>query len=273
MPEFDIDKIRVKGHARYGWRPDTPDYRDHKFALMAPVPTPDTFSLLDKMPPVYDQGQLGSCSANALGAAFEYDQIKQGIPNWVPSRLAIYYLERKIENTVKEDAGAMLRDGAKVLSKFGVCPETTWPYNIDKFTIAPPAANLKVAKKNQVLRYGAVDQTESFIEQTLFQGTPIVFGFSVYSSFESNDPHGICKTGLMIMPGTGTEYPGKKDKNLGGHAVLAVGYDKIKRLITVRNSWGPLWGDGGYFYMPYDYILNPNLADDFWAFYSVEDGK
>lgn len=262
MPE-----IKTRTHAHYGWSPDLPDHRDAVFAVVAPVgaaPRPASVDLRPNMPPVYDQGQLGSCTANALGAAFEYDQIKQALPNhWVPSRLMIYYLERKMEGTIHQDSGAQIRDGAKVLAKYGVCPESHWPYDINKFAVAPDATDLKIAKLNQVLRYARVDQTIDALEGTLALGYPVVFGFSVYQSFESA---AVAKSGIVPMPGP-------KEKALGGHAVLLCGYDSAKQLFLVRNSWGSSWGQGGYFWMPYAYVTDGNLADDFWALYSVEPGQ
>jgi len=262
---FDIFKKKQKSN-KYGWKPDVPDHRDLRFNhLKAPVATPDTVDLRPSMPVVYDQKDLGSCTANSIGAAFQYDQIKLKQPNWVPSRLMIYYLERQMEGTINEDAGAQIRDGIKVLAKFGVAPETLWPYDVSKFKKAPPTSVMKLGLKHQALTYARVDQTQVGLEQTLAQGFPVCFGFAVFSSFETPT---VARTGIVPMPS-------KTDKDMGGHAVLIVGYNRIKKQFIVRNSWGPGWGDKGYFYLPYDYVLNGNLSDDFWAIYTVEneDGK
>lgn len=249
---------------KYGWRPDVPDPRDRRFnhARKMLAATPDLVDLRPKMPPVYDQGELGSCTANAGGAAFQFDLIKQGLPNWTPSRLALYYGERVIEGNVKEDAGAQIRDCVKVLATTGVAPESLWPYDISKFAKKPPVKYFKTATKNQALRYARVEQTQDALEQVLAQGYPIIFGFAVFESFESPQ---VAKTGMMPVPKKG-------EKDLGGHAVLCVGYDRKRKLFIVRNSWGPDWGKGGYFFMPYEVLLNPNMADDLWVVYSVEDG-
>jgi C1A family cysteine protease len=260
MPE-----IKTKHAARYGWKPDIPDHRDLTYSAHrhgAVQGLPQHVDLRGNMPAVYDQGQLGSCTANALGAAFEFDQIRQKLPSWTPSRLMIYYLERKIEGTIKEDAGATIRDGAKVLAKYGVCPEDQWPYDVDKFQVKPDVEDMKIASQNQVLRYARVDQTKEDLLGVLASGYPVVFGFTVYEGFESQQ---CAKTGYLQMPG-------KKDKCYGGHAVVACGYDLEKELLLVRNSWGPKWGQHGYFWMPLAYALDANLADDFWVLYSVEDG-
>jgi C1A family cysteine protease len=213
------------------------------------------------MPSVYDQGSLGSCTANASGAAFEFDLIKQKLQSWIPSRLAIYYDERVIEGTVKSDSGAQIRDAVRVLATKGVGPETLWPYVPSKFTTPPPATYIKVASSDKALQYARVEQTQTAIEECLFKGFPIIFGFTVYASFESE---AVAKTGIVPMPAPTEEC-------LGGHAVLAVGYERSKRMIIVRNSWSPQWGDKGYFYMPYAYMLNANLTNDLWALYSVEE--
>jgi C1A family cysteine protease len=261
--EFGLDG-GVRKVKKYGWHRSLPDMRDHMFSAHRAMlnKTPDLVDLSPKMPPVYDQGQLGSCTANASGAAFEYDQIKQGIPAWTPSRLMIYYLERLMEGTVGEDAGAQIRDALKVLSKYGVCPESHWPYNVDKFKMKPDVQDFKIASMNQALRYASVNQTQADFEAVLASGYPIIGGFTVYSGFESAEAE---KTGIVPMPKP-------KERNQGGHAILIVGYDRPKQQFIVRNSWGASWGLKGYFKIPYAYFLNPKLADDFWVLYSVEDG-
>lgn len=247
----------------YGWRPDVPDHRDYHFKhAEAPIVAPPKVDLRPQMPTVYNQLDLGSCTANAGGAAFQFDQIKQGQPNWVPSRLALYYGERVMEGTVKEDAGAQIRDCVKVLAKTGVAPESLWAYDVAKFAKKPPVKYYKVATQNQALRYERVDQTPEAMEQVLAKGYPVIMGFAVYTSFESPQ---VAKTGMVPLPAKG-------EKDLGGHAILVVGYDHAKRLFIVRNSWGADWGDKGYFYVSYDYFCNPSLADDLWVIYTVEDG-
>lgn len=135
---------------KFGWKRDLPDHRDFKFKITAPKPVPPLVDLRHLCPPVYNQGQLGSCTANALGAAFQYEQIKQGKDNFVPSRLFIYYNERAIEGTINEDAGAMIRDGIKTMVKDGVCPEKSWRYNEFKFKVKP--LNV-VILKHSIIRF------------------------------------------------------------------------------------------------------------------------
>lgn len=257
--------MALSQNRRYGWRPDVPDPRDLTFKAHRKSPIvrlPPVIDLRPMLPEIWHQGQLGSCTAHALAAAFEFNQVRQKIEHWTPSRLMIYYLERKLEGTIREDNGAQIRTGAKVLAKFGAAPEQLWPYDIDKFAMAPPEGALKTASQSQVLRYARVDQTEQEVCSVLASGYPVVFGFSVFEEFESDE----CQdTGILKMPSKGS-------KNYGGHAVLCCGYDLSKRMFLVRNSWGKDWGLGGYFWMPFDYLLDPKLSDDFWVLYSVEDG-
>ena len=129
--------LKIQG---YGWKPDLPDQRDHSYAAPFHVLTalPPKIDLRPQSPSeVYSQGELGSCTANAIAAAIEFDLLKQKQPDFIPSRLFIYYNERDIEGTVDEDSGAMIRDGIKSVANQGVCPESEWEYNIEKFTEKP----------------------------------------------------------------------------------------------------------------------------------------
>jgi C1A family cysteine protease len=242
----------------YGWIPDLPDHRDFTYAApMAVVAAlPAKVDLRPQCPPVYDQGQLGSCTANSIGGAHEFEQMKQSLPNvFVPSRLFIYYNERVIEGTVSSDSGAQIRDGIKSIASLGVCPETEWPYDITQFATKPPAQAFTDALQNQAISYQRVVQSSGQFKGCLASGYPFVFGFTVYESFESPV---VAKTGNAPMPASG-------EKSLGGHAVMAVGYDDSVQQFIVRNSWGPTWGQQGYFTLPYAYLTDPNLASDFWT--------
>jgi C1A family cysteine protease len=250
--------LRTQKIQHYGWIPDLPDQRDHLYAapVVHLVKLPAKIDLSKKCPPVYDQGQLGSCTANAIGAAIQFDRMKQKLkPNFVPSRLFIYYCERVIEGTVNSDSGAQIRDGIKSVAHNGDCPEKEWPYDIAKFKVKPAAACYTDALKYKAVSYQRVVQALSQLKGCLASGFPIVFGFTVYESFESDS---VAKTGKMPMPGPG-------EKVLGGHAVLAVGYDDAAQRFIVRNSWGKNWGMQGYFTMPYAYLTDNNLSDDLWT--------
>jgi C1A family cysteine protease len=254
--------LRPRSVERFGWVPDLPDARDFMYSAPEKVLTalPKKADLRPKMPKIYDQGQLGSCTANAIGAAFEFEQIKEGQTDFMPSRLFIYYNERALEGTIDTDSGAMIRDGMKSVAKVGVCTETTWPYDVPRFTEKPPKTAYTEAKKHQALVYRRVMANLHQMQGCLASGYPFVFGFSVYESFMSED---VAKTGKVPLPPRGEQL-------LGGHAVLAVGYDDADQSFIVRNSWGTAWGIKGYCTMPYGYLTDPQLARDFWAIYTVE---
>lgn len=247
-----------------GWVPDTPSIQDHYYSVPDPVierGLPKFVDMRDKCPTtIYNQGQLGSCTANAIAAAIEFDRLKQGLPDFMPSRLFIYYNERAMEGTIKSDSGAMIRDGIECVNKLGACAETLWDYDITKFATRPSMDAYDDAKKHLSLSYQRITNDIVTMKGCLASGYPFVFGFSVYESMMSYD---VASTGILNMPQKG-------EKLLGGHAVLAVGYDDSTQRITVRNSWGKEWGNGGYFTMPYEYITNENLADDRWSIRIVE---
>src|ERR1700674_4272939 len=214
--------------ARYGWIPDLPDDRDHLYAappafLSALPPHAD---LRAQCPGVYDQGQLGSCTANAIGGAIEFDRLKQSLPDFVPSRLFIYYNERVIEGTVNSDSGAQIRDGIKTVASQGVCPEPEWPYDIAKFAQKPSAQAYSDAVTDRAISYQSLVQDLNQMKGCLASGYPFVFGFTVYESFESA---AVAQSGHAPMPGSG-------ERVIGGHAVMAVGYDDASQRFLVRNS-------------------------------------
>jgi C1A family cysteine protease len=248
---------------KYGWIPDIPDQRDYMYA--APVSVlralPAKADLRGRCPPVYDQGELGSCTANAIGGAHQFEQMRRNRRKaFVPSRLFIYYNERVVINTVNEDSGAMLRDGMKSVAKEGVCPEPQWPYLIARFTRKPPRQCYVAALNHQVLSYRRLAQTLAQMKGCLASGYPFVFGFAVYDSLERP---AVARTGIVPMPGRG-------ESMLGGHAVMAVGYDDAVQRFIVRNSWGSRWGKDGYCFMPYAYLADGDLAADFWTIRIVE---
>ncbi len=271
-------KPKKRKIAGYGWKPDLPDQRDHSYAVPSAVLqniTPNV-DLRPQCPPVYAQGQIGSCTANAIAAALEFDMMKQKILDFTPSRLFIYFNERDIEGTVGSDAGAYIRDGIKSVASQGICPENSilgvppesvWPYvglpPLAGGTFAPGAAAATAprddcyayAKMHKAIGYQAVDQNLADMKGCLSSGYPFVFGFTVYESFESD---AVSETGNVPMPGA-------DEAMKGGHAVLAVGYDDKDNVFICRNSWGAEWGEAGYFYMPYAYLLDSNLSADFWT--------
>jgi C1A family cysteine protease len=242
---------------RYGWRADLPDHRDFTFAqLHRPAgPLPKLVDLRPHCSPVEDQGDLGSCTGNALAGAVQFLELKDKVGAAVNvSRLFIYYNERAIEGTISEDSGAQIRDGIKSLVAEGVCSEFTWPYDVANFATTPPPDAYAEALTHTVTAYARL-QTLQDMRNCLAAGFPFVFGFTVYESFESD---AVATTGVVNMP-----QP--SERAIGGHAVMAAGYDDNTKRLLVRNSWGPGWGQGGYFTMPYAYVTHPGLADDFWT--------
>ena len=249
--------------SRYGWLPDLPDQRDHFYAapVMRAGALPASADLRPQCPPVYDQGQLGSCTANAIAGAIQFDRLKQQLADvFIPSRLFVYYNARAIEHTIDSDSGAQIRDGIKSVAKLGDCPETEWPYVIAKFKTRPAPKCYADAIQYRVISYQRLTPVLSQLKGCLASGYPFVFGFTVYESFESAL---VARTGHALLPGAG-------ERAIGGHAVVGVGYDDAKQWFMVRNSWGNRWGLKGYFTLPYAYLTDENLASDFWTIRVVQ---
>jgi C1A family cysteine protease len=242
---------------RLGWVKDRPDHRDYIFPTL-PKASAAKVDLRANDQPIYDQGDLGSCTANAIAAAYAFDLKKQSKPVFAPSRLFIYYNERVLENSVPYDAGAYIRDGIKSINVSGVCQETMWPYIQTKFASLPPKTCYTEAAKHKSVLYQRVTQTLDQMKAVLNSGLPFTVGFYVYYSFLAAGTNG----GIVPMPS-------RYDQLLGGHAVLVVGYDDSTQRFIMRNSWGTSWGDKGYFYMPYAYLTNPTLSNDFWVVQTV----
>jgi C1A family cysteine protease len=256
--------------ARYGWVADLPDARDHLYSAphIALVSLPPSVDLSAGLPAAYDQGQIGSCTANAIAGAFEFALRKQKLTDFMPSRLFIYYNERAMEGHVGTDSGAQIRDGLTSIATQGVCPETEWPYDAtpaDPTTgqfppgaadgEQPPANCYQDALNNRATSYERVTQNLDQMRGCLAAGFPFVLGFTVYSSFESEE---VAQTGEAQLPKPGEQV-------IGGHAVLITGYDDSQKRFLVRNSWGTSWGKDGYFTIPYAYFTNPKLASDIWT--------
>lgn len=265
-------KLPARDVRWYGMRPDTPDQRDLYFDiehphLMMVAALPATVDLRETafLPGLYDQGQLGSCVANAIGADFQYLDAKQGGKSYKPSRLALYYFARQIEGTVQSDAGCEIRDGIKVAAKLGAPHETLWPYKISRFTRQPTARVMADGAKHLALKYARVDNTGGDLQMasSIAGGLPVVIGISVYESFESQE---VANTGVVPLPAP-------SEQMLGGHCMLAIGYRTATggmREYLVRNSWGSAWGDGGHCWIPATYLINQDLASDFWSLSAIE---
>ena len=254
----------MRTNKRYGWVPDLPDQRDQIFqtpkAVMVKMPA--VVDLRPKCAPVVDQNGYSACTACAIGSAFHFGEKKQKDPDpIVPSRCFIYFNEREIEGTTSSDSGAQIRDGIKTVVKQGVCDESLWAYSNTNLLRKPPAKCYQQALNHQVVRYLRVNQNLNEMCGCLAAGYPFVFGFTVYSSFESDQ---VAKTGIVPMP--------KPDESVvGGHCMLCVGFCSSHKVFLVQNSWGK-WGEkqSGFCRMPYTYLANSNLASDFWTIRLVE---
>lgn len=245
---------------KYGCKRDAADFRD-KIMKLGAAPSfdglPAKVDLRAHCSPVEDQSTLGSCTANASVGALEYLEIKNGLvgPKFENfSRLYVYYNTRVIEKTVNEDSGASIRNAVKSIVTWGSCDETKWPYDISKFTVQPPKQCYDEGKKHRVMEYHRLENLPDMLK-CLADGYPFIFGFSVYSAFEGQE---VATTGILNLPQPNETF-------MGGHAVLAVGYDLDAKTVLIRNSWGTNWGQQGYFTMPFSYISNPTLAHDFWT--------
>ncbi|HEX5404793.1 MAG TPA: C1 family peptidase [Pseudonocardiaceae bacterium] len=255
---------------RYGWTRDLPDHRDlvRAPASAALANLPAKVDLRGPyMPDVYNQLGIGSCTSNAIAAAVEFALRRQKLADFMPSRLFVYYNERAAEGSVGSDAGAQIRDGIASVARQGVCPESMWPYDGTaarsdgtwpaghRAALRPTEACYRAAKQTEAIRYERVVQELAHLKACLAAGEPFVFGFTVCASFESEQ---VAATGEAQLPGPGEQV-------LGGHAVLATGYDDDRQRFLVHNSWGTEWGMDGYFTMPYAYLANNRLASDMWA--------
>jgi C1A family cysteine protease len=250
-----------------GWKPDTPDFRDRKYKSIKPkalkaANLPSNFSLQSQMPPIIDQGELGSCTGCSISAVLMFNRMKtKEKPHFRPSRLFIYYNERAIEKTINTDAGAEIRTGIKTVNKQGFCDEKLWPYDIARFKKKPALSAYKNAQMYKSLEYYRLDNKNiTELKTCLVSGFPFVFGFTTYSSLEQ------AENNKGIIP-----FPSQSDSVDGGHAVVCCGYDDNSKLFQIHNSWGTSYGDKGYYYLPYDYMTNTDLSDDFWTIRSINE--
>ncbi len=243
---------------------DLPDDRDHHFIVHQERidSLPVKVDLRPKCPEVFDQGeQIGSCTANAVCNAFRFNLMKQGKSNsFLPSRLFIHYNARLMIGTQRQNHGAHIRDAIKSIAKQGVCHERSWPYIENKYASKPPKKTYLEALEHQAISYQRLQHNLLHMKACLAEGYPFVFGITVYEQFDSAK---IEKSGTLQMPR-------ENEGLIGGHSVLAVGYDDRRQRFTIMNSYGENWGQKGYFTVPYEYMSKSNLAADFWMLRQVE---
>ena len=269
----------------HGCKRDRFDHRDYKkvYDYVPSCQSHPKVDLRQYIEGVYDQGKMESCTANALCAAYKFAMKKelvastctplgssppvpsdgphslnielQHAASFDPSRLFLYYNSRKLDNNDYVDSGCSIRDAVKAFAREGVCTEQEWPYKIRRLTQEPRRSCYLQAKGNVISKYEClVHQDIHQFRACLKEECPFVFGFVVYESFYSSaNMH----YGKMQMPTTNDEIKGR-------HAVMAVGYDDTAKHFIILNSWGDTFGDKGYFYMPYDFIVAPDKAFDFW---------
>lgn len=258
-----MDELNSSSKYRLGCLSDKEDSRDKKLkvSIIDRIFLPAKADLRQLMPPIYDQGSLGSCTAHAVSGIMEYNKNKQkSTVKFPPSCLYIYYNTRVIEGTVNEDSGASLRNAIKSVVNNGICSIINWPYTIQKFKDKPSTVCYAEGDKNQALVYEKVPLNLRSIKATIVGGFPIVIGINVYSSFMSDE---VARTGIVPMPNP------PSDTLEGGHAVLISGYDDSKKAFLVRNSWGLKWGQAGYFWLPYQF-LDRGYMNDLWTVKQVE---
>ncbi|MBD0381272.1 C1 family peptidase [Paenibacillus sedimenti] len=245
---------------KYLNKPDKQDNRDLLFAVRG-VATPYEVDLRPKdAAGIFDQGYLGSCTANAICAFVSYLDKNFTYPSRLHfnySVLFLYWKEREIEGTIDYDSGAYIRDGMKVAQKIGLAAGGTYPTEVSEFRSTPTQEAYDTAKHHKITEYRRLNaNTPAQLKESLANGFPVVMGIEIYSSFEGDE---VALTGVVPMPDRQSET------FLGGHAVLAMGYTHIdgKEYIICRNSWGKGWGDKGYFYLPMDFV--GRMISDMWT--------
>ena len=294
---------------RYGWIPDVPDRRDayiphyptdsdEECVVHSPSkceaefePNKDasstTLDLRLNMPAVYDDQGLGCSTVSALATLLEFHQLQENPESdYEPSRLFWYYAIRVLRGTERSDCGASFRDAWKVLNQEGICDEIDWPFHPNMHSAAPYWSCYESESQSTPVVYKRVPHTMDAIKYCLKNSMPIAFGMSVYASFESETTR---RTGQVSLPACCRDLTQSKDcpsdktngddiaeaevndAHLGGHALVLVGFNDETNVFIVRNSQGTKWGDNGYAYIPYEYILNPMLCRDFWVLVSKTD--
>jgi len=238
---------------KFNIKPSVLDERDYIYQSDSTEVLKESVDLREWDTIIESQDSLGSCAANAITNAYELC-VNRMYPEYFIhlSRLFVYYNTRAEYGIIEKDDGMFLRDGMKSLSKFGICSEELWPYDIEKFTEQPTIECYNDAKKRKIIKYQKLESIY-YITQVLNNNKPVVFGMEIYDSFMN----------LNERIST-VNFPSRKEKSLGGHAMCMVGYNLEKRLFLAKNSFGTNWGDNGYCWIPFDYIRQEGY--DIWTF-------
>jgi len=220
---------------------------------------PSSFDLRDSgiFPSILDQGQLGCCAGNEVSNALRFCLRKENGIDMQPSRLYIYYFGRMLDGSpLDQDTGMTISSAFHAVKHYGACKEPLWPYDISKFSQAPPKVALSAAHQH-VKNFDALSVPQDLvsIKQALLAGFPVVLGLQIYESFESD----------ATMASGDVPMPGSDEKCLGGHALSLISYNDSTQRFVIENSWGTDVGQKGFFTVPYEYVLNKDLASDLWT--------
>lgn len=250
---------------RYGWKRDHPDHRDRLFGVAAHImqALPRQVDLRVKCPDPYNQLDTQTCTGQATKLAIHFDRGVENpgvdIESLEPSSLFQYYNGRTLDDSQDLDGGCQIRNVMKAMNQSGYCDEALWPFDPDKVCVKPPPEAYEQGSHRDIVDYRRVAQSMDLICAALASERPVICGISLYDSFESD----------TVMTSGEIPMPNGKESFLGGHAIVLVGYNKDLRIFIFRNSWGIGWGDKGYGYLPEIYVVNPDLAADFWTIRTV----
>lgn len=250
--------MSYKGKYKLNYKFSKKDSSAFRLKMSRAVQLPPSVNLANNWGEIYDQGQLGSCASNSAAGVIRYCVSKNDQLNFSPSRLYIYYNGRTIEGyDITQDGGLTISDAFQSVNQYKVCPESDWPYDISQFAVKPPQSCYDEAMKmNSDFNHYSLNQDLVSLKTCLYDGYPISYGMTLFQSFESD---AVASTGQVPMPDPSVE------QEIGGHALSIVGYDDNTQMFTVANSWSSQWGANGFCYIPYSYILNQELASDFWT--------
>jgi C1A family cysteine protease len=266
LKKFKVKNPTSEAKHGTGFQADLPDKRDLKFSRIknrmlktrGVGELPKSIDLRRIMSPIRNQGSLGSCTGFSVGTGLVESLMIEHLrdPLVQVSPLFLYYCTRSASRSTNKDTGATLRDTIKAVAKFGICPEASWPYDISVFQKKPNRDAYKEAQEFKIKRYYRVKDLKD-LKVSIACQNPVVLGMHLFESFESKET---VKTGLAPFPDFDNE------EYLGGHAMMACGWDDKKGCVLLRNSWGRGYGEGGYVWVPYEcFDSKLGLVVDMWT--------